>query len=393
VFCTGTSLGVGGGDHFAVLFDGTLQEGSSGPCETFNSPALVPSTDGLEIEGSSRSFEVRHFEVWAVGGESDADLPSPPSQEATDESPTNSQIERVTTVLPNVRLSQARQDSPERSAAPVRPLSFVLCVDASDHATLAARWLALHVRCNDTVHVYTAGAHTTAIQRAQMLFTNMDEYRVSCNAEETHKGSASSAITRFAEKVAPDVVVMGSCGETRSLLRMLMGSVSRHVLHHCVKASMAVWVVSTPALSWPPSFLLCVDESPSAQQAIDLLINLLTPEARVVILCPHSPGTTTSPTVREPDPAAAARTALRWCADAARRILDAGVLCSVTPVALPVPSPEKAAQQAIRLAEAEDIRTIVTGAQPRGVGPAFSLGPFVSHLLDHSVFGSVLIVG
>lgn len=60
------SLGVGGGTAFALLFDGTLDAGSSGPCDTFASPPLLAAPAGGG-EGQSVAFEVACIEFWAVG--------------------------------------------------------------------------------------------------------------------------------------------------------------------------------------------------------------------------------------------------------------------------------------------------------------------------------------
>jgi len=55
------SLAVGGSPAFALWFDSDLREGHSNYCGTFESPCLASTTE----------FQVRHLEVWGVGGGGD----------------------------------------------------------------------------------------------------------------------------------------------------------------------------------------------------------------------------------------------------------------------------------------------------------------------------------
>ena len=52
---------------------------------------------------------------------------------------------------------------------------------------LAAGFLALRVRADDTVHIYTAGPNRTCMQRARALFTNMREFNVSYQTDEASR--------------------------------------------------------------------------------------------------------------------------------------------------------------------------------------------------------------
>lgn len=49
-------FGVGGGDQFSIYIDDDLLGGSSKPCETFNSPALV----------DEEYFDIRVIELWQI---------------------------------------------------------------------------------------------------------------------------------------------------------------------------------------------------------------------------------------------------------------------------------------------------------------------------------------
>ena len=53
---TSTTLAFGGGSHFALSLNVTLDKGMSGPCETYGSPQL----------SSNPSFQIRLFEVWGI---------------------------------------------------------------------------------------------------------------------------------------------------------------------------------------------------------------------------------------------------------------------------------------------------------------------------------------
>eukprot|EP00667_Euglena_gracilis_P005196 EG_transcript_5223 len=418
-FCTERSLGVGGGTAFALLFDGTLDAGSSGPCDTFASPPLLAAPAGGG-EGQSVAFEVACIEFWAVGevlageesedeGGTDPGHSEPSSPENSPRRPkTDPELVRRHTSLRNVKLSVSHRERPSRPQAPLQPLCFVLCLDSSDHSTRAAGFLALQARRDDTVHIYTAGPHTTCLQRAKALFANMDEFHVSYQTDEPSQSSAVVGIMGFAERVQGDVVVLGSRGQTSALRKMFMGSVSTAVVQHCLRGTLSAWVIHQPPVCWPPSYLLCIDGSEAARRATDILVRLLTDEARVLIYSAYNqrhrgPAFTVPAQVEAGAPGAggeAARDAprlasLRWCLDANRRFLDAGVLCTASRIVQPARSLQHAAQLCIRLAEAERVGTIVCGFHghlraQRGTAPY--LGSFASHILNDAVSSSVLLV-
>eukprot|EP00961_Rhodomonas_salina_P160216 2156939-Rhodomonas_salina.2 len=52
-------LAPGGGKSHAIWFDAAFENGVSGPCETFNSPALSGN-------GNEQPWRVLHMEAWGL---------------------------------------------------------------------------------------------------------------------------------------------------------------------------------------------------------------------------------------------------------------------------------------------------------------------------------------
>jgi hypothetical protein len=77
VYCTHECVGFGGGSGFAILVDSSLLSGSTGRCDTFASPPLVPPS---RMEDDTAGFVIYALEVWHVPEYSGAltHLASPP---------------------------------------------------------------------------------------------------------------------------------------------------------------------------------------------------------------------------------------------------------------------------------------------------------------------------
>eukprot|EP00668_Euglena_longa_P043512 GGOE01057929.1.p1 GENE.GGOE01057929.1~~GGOE01057929.1.p1 ORF type:complete len:485 (-),score=98.84 GGOE01057929.1:293-1747(-) len=62
VYCTHDCIGFGGGSNFGILVEASLSSGSTGSCDTFDAPALVP----LRNDDTTATFVIYALEVWHV---------------------------------------------------------------------------------------------------------------------------------------------------------------------------------------------------------------------------------------------------------------------------------------------------------------------------------------
>lgn len=98
-------------------------------------------------------------------------------------------------------------------------------------------------------------------------------------------GQAGEEIRRLAERLHPDVIVVGSHGRTW-FERLFLGSVSDEVAHRWHGAVLVTrpQAVPPPVTTKPPHVLIATDGSPSAEHAIAEAIRLLPLRAATVTL-------------------------------------------------------------------------------------------------------------
>jgi hypothetical protein len=157
-------------------------------------------------------------------------------------------------------------------------LKFLIGVCPRESAARAVGLIAAIARRDDWVHLYTHGFNTTPLQRAMAIFTNMDEFHVSWDYSDATEGLAKTAILGYAERHCVDIIVMG---RNNKVVHPRGPRLSRDLLSASIGTAHAVWLVTKPINAFPPTYMLCLDDSPEADRALRLVQRLLIPGAIV----------------------------------------------------------------------------------------------------------------
>eukprot|EP00667_Euglena_gracilis_P002908 EG_transcript_2917 len=168
--------------------------------------------------------------------------------------------------------SSLREAYAERPPAPLRPLKFVLGVAPTASGCRAAGLLAAVARRDDWVHLYTVGANPTPLQRISTVFVCMDEFHVSWDYNDQPDATPKTGLLEYTAKHRIDIVVVGRNPEGKT-----KPSLSDELLAGVTGGPAALWVVTRPMNLFPPVYMLCADDSPQAERAVQLLQYLVIP--------------------------------------------------------------------------------------------------------------------
>jgi nucleotide-binding universal stress UspA family protein len=160
-----------------------------------------------------------------------------------------------------------------------RALNILLAYDGSQHAQAAIEFirnlpLPLHSSLSILGVLSPRDSSNHAILEASLdyLVGNFRDKNIDLDTEVT-VGDPAETIIKYAEKIEPDILVVGAKG-LRATLGILLGGVAQQIIEY---ASLPVLVVRAP-YSGLKKILLLTDGSACSQVAIDYLTGKVSPE-------------------------------------------------------------------------------------------------------------------
>ena len=347
VLCQPHGLAVGGGGSAAIWLDEDMVHGSTGPCDTFRSPALCRPGDGR----TSTQFGVYCVEIWHVATLDmfgDAFKKMPKSTEHVDMY--NSRAEEVAT--PSSVVSNPKH----------KPVQYLL-VGGGDQALAQAKaWL-------------------------EGVRQDQDEFGVL-----RHDGSdVLDAVQREVQDKGYDVVVHAAHAAAGDSLTAGL----------CRSAAVKSVVVLHGAVECegegPPArhkWMVCVDSASDKTAMVRALVKVLKPQDRVVVYSAYTP----------PDPGPGFPKKLRQATFRAQvwtalvfDILHEAAVVSPSDIVVKIACTAEPAEACLRYATEHGVQTIVCGqraqaAPEESLLDAPALGSFAAHVSACALCQAVWIV-